>query len=56
MLDTLLSPKEKLKIKIAARDLSFFYGDHQALFANNLEIPENRITAVIGPSGCGKPG
>lgn len=54
MLDTLLSPKEKLKIKIAARDLSFFYGDHQALFANNLEIPENRITAVIGPSGCGK--
>lgn len=43
------------KIKIQARNLSFFYeGGHQALFENNLDIPERRITAVIGPSGCGK--
>lgn len=41
-------------IKISARNLNFFYGDHQALFGNNLDIPENEITAVIGPSGCGK--
>lgn len=41
-------------IKISARNLNFFYGDHQALFDNNLDIPENEITAVIGPSGCGK--
>jgi len=40
--------------KIAARDLCFFYGDHQVLFGNNLEIRRNRVTAVIGPSGCGK--
>jgi ABC-type phosphate transport system, ATPase component len=46
--------KETPNIKIAARNLNFFYGSHQALFENNLEIPENRITAVIGPSGCGK--
>ncbi len=46
--------KEAPNIKIAARNLNFFYGSHQALFENNLEIPENRITAVIGPSGCGK--
>ncbi len=42
------------KIKISAKNLNFFYGDHQALFDNNLDIPEHRITAVIGPSGCGK--
>ncbi|HCG24305.1 MAG TPA: phosphate ABC transporter ATP-binding protein [Lentisphaeria bacterium] len=46
--------EERPKIKIAAKNLNFFYGDHQSLFDNNLEIPENRITAVIGPSGCGK--
>lgn len=40
--------------KIEAKKLSFFYGDHQALFENDLSIEANRITAVIGPSGCGK--
>ena len=46
---------ETPKIKICARNLSFYYeGEHQALFSNNLDIPEKRITAVIGPSGCGK--
>ena len=41
--------------KIRARALSFYYeGGHQALFENNLNIPERQITAVIGPSGCGK--
>ena len=36
------------------RDLDFFYGKEQALFANTIEIKKNRVTAVIGPSGCGK--
>ncbi len=40
--------------KISVRNLNFYYGQHQALFDNNLDIPANRITAVIGPSGCGK--
>lgn len=40
--------------KISAKNLNFFYGNHQALFDNNLDIAANRITAVIGPSGCGK--
>ena len=40
--------------KIQTRHLNFFYGDHQALFDNNLDIEERKITAVIGPSGCGK--
>ncbi len=43
------------KIKIAVRNLNFFYDSNsQALFDNNLDIRENKITAVIGPSGCGK--
>jgi len=41
-------------LKIIARQLNFFYGDHQALFDNHLEIARNRVTAIIGPSGCGK--
>ena len=40
--------------KISAKNLNFFYGNHQALFDNNMDIAANRITAVIGPSGCGK--
>jgi len=43
-----------MKTKISTRNLSFFYGDHQALADNNLDIAENRVTAIIGPSGCGK--
>ncbi len=41
-------------LKIIASQVNFFYGEHQALFDNNLEIARNRVTAIIGPSGCGK--
>ncbi len=41
-------------IKIRARDVSVFYGDKQALFNVDLDVPENRVIALIGPSGCGK--
>ena len=54
MLDMTIHNEERPKIKIAAKNLNFFYGDHQSLFDNNLDIRANRITAVIGPSGCGK--
>lgn len=40
--------------KIAIRDLSFYYGDFQALKNINIDIPEKKVTAFIGPSGCGK--
>jgi phosphate transport system ATP-binding protein len=43
-----------LEIKISVRDLSFFYGEDQALFNNNLDIASRKVTAIIGPSGCGK--
>jgi phosphate transport system ATP-binding protein len=42
------------KVKIYSRNLNFYYGQHQALFNNNLDILEQRVTAIIGPSGCGK--
>ena len=34
--------------------MNLWYGDHQALKAINMDIPEKSITAFIGPSGCGK--
>ncbi|MFQ5465760.1 MAG: phosphate ABC transporter ATP-binding protein PstB [Thermodesulfobacteriota bacterium] len=40
--------------RIIIKDLSFYYGDKQALKSIDLSIKEKRITALIGPSGCGK--
>ncbi|MBA1250860.1 MULTISPECIES: phosphate ABC transporter ATP-binding protein PstB [Pseudomonas] len=34
--------------------LNLFYGQKQALFDINLNIPKQRVTSFIGPSGCGK--
>lgn len=39
---------------ISVQDLNLWYGNHQALYHINMEIPEKSITAFIGPSGCGK--
>jgi phosphate transport system ATP-binding protein len=41
-------------MKLAVRDVSFWYGANQALYDINLDIPERSVTALIGPSGCGK--
>jgi phosphate transport system ATP-binding protein len=41
-------------VKIAARDVSVFYGAKQALFDVSLDIADKTVTALIGPSGCGK--
>jgi phosphate transport system ATP-binding protein len=45
---------DSLPTELAVRDLDFYYGKEQALFANTIDIKKNRVTAVIGPSGCGK--
>jgi phosphate transport system ATP-binding protein len=42
------------RIKIAVRDLSFFYGDHRALKEISLPLMDRKVTAFVGPSGCGK--
>lgn len=40
--------------KITGKNVNVFYGEKQALFDVNLNIPENRVMSLIGPSGCGK--
>jgi phosphate transport system ATP-binding protein len=35
-------------------DFDLWYGPKQALFKNNLHVPNGKVTALIGPSGCGK--
>lgn len=42
------------RVKLAVRELNFFYGSFHALKHVNLDIPERKVTAFIGPSGCGK--
>jgi len=37
-------------IQIESRDLNLWYGDAQALKSISMDMPENRVTAVIGPS------
>lgn len=40
--------------KIEVQDLDFWYGARQVLFGVSLAIPARHITALIGPSSCGK--
>src|ERR1044072_8410913 len=46
--------KDPGKVKVAVRNLDFFYGRTQALHNISIEIPERVLMAFIGPSGCGK--
>jgi len=39
---------------IETRDLSLFYGDFQAVEAVTMTVEPNKVTALIGSSGCGK--
>ena len=39
---------------LQAKDLSLFYGKHQALKHIEMDLPAHQVTALIGPSGCGK--
>ena len=42
------------KPRISVKNLNFFYGKTKALKDINLDIAEKKVTAFIGPSGCGK--
>lgn len=44
----------KNKTKIRVNDLDLYYGEKQALKGINMDIRENEVTALIGPSGFGK--
>ena len=39
------------KTKIRVNDLDLYYGEKQALKGINMDIRENEVTALIGPSG-----
>jgi phosphate transport system ATP-binding protein len=41
-------------IRIDVRNLSFFYGENQALKKVTVPLYDRKVTAFIGPSGCGK--
>ncbi len=42
------------EVKLAARDLNFYYGKNRALHEITLPFKRHGITGLIGPSGCGK--
>ena len=44
-----------IRPKLQVRNLNFYYGGFQALKNVSLDIPERRVTAFIGPSGCFQP-
>ena len=41
-------------VRMAIRNLDFYYGNNRALKGITLDLPEKRVTGMIGPSGCGK--
>ena len=41
-------------VKAESKNLSFYYGDFQALKDISMPVHEHKVTALIGPSGCGK--
>lgn len=43
-----------IEYKMNTKNLTLFYGEKQALFDVNLDLPSFQTTALIGPSGCGK--
>lgn len=49
-----VSSSRGVRTKFSVRNMSFWYGDKQALFDISVEIPERSVVALIGPSGCGK--
>ncbi len=43
-----------LEVSLRVNHLNLFYGEKQALYDINMDVPTNCVTAFIGPSGCGK--
>ncbi|MGV2622699.1 ABC transporter ATP-binding protein [Halobacillus sp. ACCC02827] len=40
--------------KLMTEQVGIAYGDHHVVRDLDLDIPENQITTIIGPNGCGK--
>ena len=46
--DHLAESRERAKVKVSVRNLNFFYGQDQALFDNNLDFVNGKVTAIMG--------
>ncbi|MEW6701875.1 MAG: phosphate ABC transporter ATP-binding protein PstB [Bacteroidota bacterium] len=42
------------EIKLSIKNLDAYYGKNKVLNNISLDIPKNKVVAIIGPSGCGK--
>jgi phosphate transport system ATP-binding protein len=45
---------ETAPVRIAVKNLDFYYGSFHGLKGINLDFRDRQVTALIGPSGCGK--
>ncbi|MCX6152470.1 MAG: phosphate ABC transporter ATP-binding protein PstB [Ignavibacteriales bacterium] len=43
-----------MDIKLSIKNLEAYYGKNKVLKDISMEIPKNKVVAIIGPSGCGK--
>jgi phosphate transport system ATP-binding protein len=48
------APEVSTQMKISVKHLEVYYGTFHAIKNASLEVPANRVMALIGPSGCGK--
>ncbi|MDD1429505.1 ATP-binding cassette domain-containing protein, partial [Dolichospermum sp. ST_sed9] len=39
---------------ISVKNFSFYYNKQKILENLSMDIPQNKIIAIMGPSGCGK--
>jgi phosphate transport system ATP-binding protein len=54
MHNKLASADQTMQYKSEVKNLSFYYGDFNALKNVDMVLHDRQITALIGPSGCGK--
>jgi len=43
-----------MDIKLSIKNLDAYYGKNKVLKNISIDIPRNKVVAIIGPSGCGK--
>jgi len=53
-LDVSIAPIQADQVKLAVKNLDFFYDKTRVLKSVTASFARNRVTALIGPSGCGK--
>ncbi len=40
--------------RLKAQQVEIGYGDHSIINNLDVEIPDGKVTSIIGPNGCGK--